>query len=757
MNGTIPGASDTAGIQQPEVGQLIEELGDPNWRVRRKSIEILARHVSDEVVQQLVSVLRFSHHDMPRLNAAIQVLARIEADVVPALLQLLADSSAEVRSYSALALGERGDASAIPGLLFALHDVDRNVQVQAIESLGKLRASAAVDVLAEYAVSQDFVLAFPALDALASIGDGRIAHRLLPLLLNPLLKIAAIDALGALSDEEAIGQLVSLLEEDDVPVATVVAAIANIHHRHADCGDRADHLPNLVRSSVDAKKRARLLSSIPADAGATPLALLVVLSWLPGDEIDAFLVRQLLVPQTRQASKEALAIRGPRMIPLLLRNMGDHTPEVQVGIVETCARIGDCVLLPQLLASLDMENASIAAPALRALVRLGDQRLYPVARELLGHPSEAVRQAAIAVINTLGHEQVCQEMLQLLQSPSAFVRESAVTIALYAGCDQGRDLLVACYRDPEERVRQAVVQHLPCLNDGIALPILHLAMQGDTPRVRAAAAGAVAELDDHTAARQLLFTAVLDKDSWVRYFAVRALGQLEVADDTVSLLTALAHKDPAMHVRIAAVATLGNHQRLSMSLFEDLVSSPDDDLRHAGMAALGNCRTPGAAARLLAVATDHQSKDQFPAIRALGLMGDPSTVPALLKMAQGRNDLLADESVQALGRMGTAEAVAALVRILAIPGRRAAAVTAITSLGEGAISALAHGLQHMDADIDVQRAVVESLGKIRSPLSAAVLEAILESPLPGVRYATIRAISCLGSPQSSSTENKGSL
>src|SRR6185436_3334371 len=118
----------------------------------------------------------------------------MEADVVPSLIRLLADPSAEVRSYSALALGERGDPSAIPGLLVALHDVDSNVQVQAIESLGKLRASAAVEVLAEYATSQDFVLAFPALDALASIGDSRIAHRLLPLMRNPLLTIAAIDA-----------------------------------------------------------------------------------------------------------------------------------------------------------------------------------------------------------------------------------------------------------------------------------------------------------------------------------------------------------------------------------------------------------------------------------------------------------------------------------------------------------------------------------------------------------------------------------
>src|SRR5678815_6122381 len=102
MTGTSLGESDIAGVPQLEMFQVIEGLGDPNWRVRRKSIELLADNESDEVVEQLVSVLRHKHRELPRLNAAIQALARMEADVVPPLLRLMADSSAEVRSYACL-------------------------------------------------------------------------------------------------------------------------------------------------------------------------------------------------------------------------------------------------------------------------------------------------------------------------------------------------------------------------------------------------------------------------------------------------------------------------------------------------------------------------------------------------------------------------------------------------------------------------------------------------------------------------------
>jgi HEAT repeat protein len=61
---------------------------------------------------------------------------------------------------AALALGEQKDARAIPSLLDSLNDKNANVVYHAIEALGKLRAQEAVGALAAIAESKDFFCRF---------------------------------------------------------------------------------------------------------------------------------------------------------------------------------------------------------------------------------------------------------------------------------------------------------------------------------------------------------------------------------------------------------------------------------------------------------------------------------------------------------------------------------------------------------------------------------------------------------------------
>ena len=90
--------------------------------------------------------------------------------------------------YAALTLGTLADDRAIPVVAALLGDSDINVRYHAIESLAKLKAVEAVDELASIAESQEFFLAFAALDALGVIGDTRVAPRLAPLLENDTLQ-----------------------------------------------------------------------------------------------------------------------------------------------------------------------------------------------------------------------------------------------------------------------------------------------------------------------------------------------------------------------------------------------------------------------------------------------------------------------------------------------------------------------------------------------------------------------------------------
>src|SRR5204863_8970440 len=98
-------------------------------------------------------------------------------------------------------------AEAVEALLGALRDSDMNVRFHAIEALGKLGPSAAVEPLAAIAESRDFFLAFPALDALSRINDASVAPRLLPLLADELVGDHAAEALGQIGDEDALAPL----------------------------------------------------------------------------------------------------------------------------------------------------------------------------------------------------------------------------------------------------------------------------------------------------------------------------------------------------------------------------------------------------------------------------------------------------------------------------------------------------------------------------------------------------------------------
>ncbi len=84
--------------------------------------------------------------------------------------------------------------------------------------------------------------------------------------------------------------------------------------------------------------------------------------------------------------------------------------------------------------------------------------------------------------------------------------------------------------------------------------LLHASRTG-TPKVRAAAAQALARMDGAEAGAALL-DATRDADAWVRYYAARALGEQRVTA-ALPRLAELARDPGAMHVRIAALEALG--------------------------------------------------------------------------------------------------------------------------------------------------------------------------------------------------------
>ncbi|MBU4447017.1 MAG: HEAT repeat domain-containing protein, partial [Proteobacteria bacterium] len=242
--------------------ELVAALGDPNWQVRKVTVNALAKHGSHEALTAILQLLRRETQDLSILNSALQVLTLINLDVLSPLLELLADADPEMRLYAALVLGELNNPQATPGLRAALTDPHPNVRYHAIEALGKIRAADAVEDLCAIATGGDFSLAFPALDALRRIGHPRAAAAILPLLQDEMLREPAAEALGELGDQEAVIPLAQLLDQPHPPVLAVARALVGLYDRYEELYREGAHIADLARGAITGTGISHLVDAI---------------------------------------------------------------------------------------------------------------------------------------------------------------------------------------------------------------------------------------------------------------------------------------------------------------------------------------------------------------------------------------------------------------------------------------------------------------------------------------------------------------
>src|SRR5262249_33266817 len=153
------------------------------------------------------------------------------------------------------------------------------------EALGKIRAPEAAESLAAIAETEDFFLAYPALESLRQIENRSVAPRLAKLLSLPLLREPTIEALGVLGDENVVAPLASLLNGAEAPAFSVASALVALHDRFAKEHNEGAYIAELSRQSIQAPGVQYLLDSLievdTSDLG--PLAILI--GWLRGPAV----------------------------------------------------------------------------------------------------------------------------------------------------------------------------------------------------------------------------------------------------------------------------------------------------------------------------------------------------------------------------------------------------------------------------------------------------------------------------------------
>jgi HEAT repeat protein len=138
----------------------------------------------------------------------LSAIERMGTNAVKPLIEALQDREGTVRKFAAILLGKSGDGRAIEPLGMALYDMHHEVGKVSAEALARF-GGAAVDVLVEALSHPEMWIRIHAVEALATIRDGRVAPALLQMLNDPEREVKkhVITSLGNLKDPRVLSAL----------------------------------------------------------------------------------------------------------------------------------------------------------------------------------------------------------------------------------------------------------------------------------------------------------------------------------------------------------------------------------------------------------------------------------------------------------------------------------------------------------------------------------------------------------------------
>jgi HEAT repeat protein len=342
---------------------LLERCKDPEETVRAAALEHIALLDDDRVLPMLVGALE---RDTPRARAAAaRALAHVESpQAVAALRWAVADDDPWVRYFSASSLGRQADAGAVP-LLEALARGDRlqHVRIAAVEAIGAIGGETNAAVLGGLTESNDPVVANAAVRALGGVNA--------PLVLEPLRRaLSAPDVDRRMAAAEALARWG---REPAVDLLRWTAA--------------ADSQQDVARAAMAGLNRI--------GNSRTPVARQAVaaLAEVAGD------------PARRGDAIAAMAQVSEDAIPAVGDCLSARDPHVRRAVVETLGRLSHPTASAYIRSALEDADPAVRQTAVAILAGLGTRGMARSFAELARtDPSASVRRAAEAALRRGGSQ-----------------------------------------------------------------------------------------------------------------------------------------------------------------------------------------------------------------------------------------------------------------------------------------------------------------------------------------------------------------
>jgi HEAT repeat protein len=688
--------------------------------------------------------------------AALWLAAATAGADVGKYVEQLAGSDREQRRDAAYHLSVMGAAAkpALPALLKALDDADRQVWAYAVATLGALGPDAkdAIPKLVEgldTRTSRGFrprdkaQTLYRSAYTLASIGEAA-KQPLLDALKSddPGLRLGAAKAFGFMGPKapEAVPGLIESLGHSDAEVRAEAAdALASI-------GKAA--LAPLISSLgwPDPKARAgsaRALGAMGSAAADAGQALLTK----AGDDPDLAVRAEALVAAVK------VRVAPQSIIPALIAATKATEPELQRAAL-------DALLL--------MRPPDPAITALQAL--LGDSNYAPRAARMLGRLGRAARGTVPALlaladkapaaestyveaIVSIGGAAVPAVLAEVAKIPPASLTADHWTLKIL-GSIGGATLpeVQKALESKNASVRVAALHTLARLGSDARSAgerVAQLAQDADAS-VRAAALPALVAIDPKVPqVFEPLETGLADKAPAARLAAASAAGTLGAKARPLASKVATLLGDPSHDVQIGAARALGEIGGSGEWTAQLLAKLDDAKVRLAVIESLAKLQVPGAGAKLAALYPNVDRQTRLAILGAVGGTGD-AALPILRSAAEDKDPELRAAGLRATAKNGPMieTFIPALITALEDPERviRVAAADAVLELAPKAseqFEPVIEPLAKLAASESERELAIDALRTIRTR-NLEVIARVLESPVVEARLWAIERLGRMG-------------
>ncbi|MBU0618026.1 MAG: PmoA family protein [Planctomycetes bacterium] len=530
----------------------------------RTALQVVAAALSDAAVEpQLRKLLGDRLAEMLGGESTVEgkrflciQLGRIgSTEHVPALLPLLAEPE--------LTVAARGALETIPGpeavaaLRAALASNDGEIRVGLINSLGRVRDSTSVPLIARLAKSEDHETRAAAIAALGCIGSPAASEALRRLQsevgddvdladvwADALL--ASANALQSTGDSRAAAAAYETLSAPELPVHVRIAALTGYFRCQDQLG--SDLLWGALLGEDPTSRQAALralrefggtsdleglaarLSDLPNDLKPSAIALLAargISSSLPAivaasEHRDAAIRREALV---------GLGVLGDAStIDILLERLDGASRDESEIIIESLTRLrGEDVNARMIELAQTVQPARAAALATVLVARQATEA-RPALLALMCRPETPLADEAVRAVGELGDVDSCDELIALLgrdnRAASAdVIRRAIVQTAQRSGDDPARPVLSALVR-ADESLTIELLPVLSTLGGPAALKAVNARTTSNAEEVRLAAIRALSSWEDAAALRPLLTAARSRADVRARTLALRGFSRL---------------------------------------------------------------------------------------------------------------------------------------------------------------------------------------------------------------------------------------